>query len=214
MSNRIIKDTIAITVITLVAGLALGVVQDITADPIAKQEAQAKQDAYKAVFADADSFETVDVDADAMQSYLDENGYAAQSIDETMLAKDASGNELGYAFTVTTSEGYGGDIQFAMGIQDDGTLNGISILSIGETAGLGMRANTDAFKDQFKDHICNQWYRNGTYYNSDPCSIQLNDLSSEKLYSGQSAYACIYRSCCFLCNSCTASFTGIYSKPV
>ena len=125
--------------------------QDITADPIAKQEAQAKQDAYKAVFADADSFETVDVDADAMQSYLDENGYAAQSIDETMLAKDASGNELGYAFTVTTSEGYGGDIQFAMGIQDDGTLNGISILSIGETAGLGMRANTDAFKDQFKD---------------------------------------------------------------
>ena len=143
MSNRIIKDTIAITVITLVAGLALGVVQDITADPIAKQEAQAKQDAYKAVFADADSFETVDVDADAMQSYLDENGYAAQSIDETMLAKDASGNELGYAFTVTTSEGYGGDIQFAMGIQDDGTLNGISILSIGET--------TDAFKDQFKD---------------------------------------------------------------
>ena len=126
MSNRIIKDTIAITVITLVAGLALGVVQDITADPIAKQEAQAKQDAYKAVFADADSFDVVDVDADALQSYLDENGYAAQSVDETMLAKDASGNELGYAFTVTTSEGYGGDIQFAMGIMDDGTLNGIT----------------------------------------------------------------------------------------
>ena len=154
MSNRIIKDTIAITLITLVAGLALGVVQDITADPIAKQEAQAKQDAYKAVFADADSFETVDVDADAMQSYLDENGYAAQSIDETMLAKDASGNELGYAFTVTTSEGYGGDIQFAMGIQDDGTLNGISILSIGETAGLGMRANNPLLpelKEAFDD---------------------------------------------------------------
>ena len=88
---------------------------------------------------------------DSLGIYMDENGYAAQSIDETMLAKDASGNELGYAFTVTTSEGYGGDIQFAMGIQDDGTLNGISILSIGETAGLGMRANTDAFKDQFKD---------------------------------------------------------------
>jgi len=38
MSNRIIKDTIAITVITLVAGLALGVVQDITADPIASRK--------------------------------------------------------------------------------------------------------------------------------------------------------------------------------
>ena len=150
MSNRIIKDTIAITVITLVAGLALGVVQDITADPIAKQEAQAKQDAYKAVFADADSFETVDVDADAMQSYLDENGYAAQSIDETMLAKDASGNELGYAFTVTTSEGYGGDIQFTVGVRNDGTLNGISLLSISETAGLGMQAG-DVLVPQFAD---------------------------------------------------------------
>lgn len=149
--SRIIKDTIALTVITLVAGLALGVVQDITADPIAQQQEKAKQEAYKAVFADADSFEVVEDDADSLQAYLDENGYGAQSINETMLAKDASGNELGYAFTVTTSEGYGGDIQFAMGIKDDGTLNGISILSIGETAGLGMKANTDAFKDQFKD---------------------------------------------------------------
>ena len=158
MSNRIIKDTIAITVITLVAGLALGVVQDITADPIAKQEAQAKQDAYKAVFADADSFETVDVDADALQSYLDENGYAAQSIDETMLAKDASGNELGYAFTVTTSEGYGGDIQITVGIMSDGTVNGISFLSISETAGLGMRAKEPSFYNQFAGQQAEKFY--------------------------------------------------------
>lgn len=30
-------------------------------------------------------------------------------------------------------------------------MNGISILSIGETAGLGMKANTDNFKKQFQD---------------------------------------------------------------
>lgn len=46
----IVKDTISITVITLVAGLALGVVQDITADPIAEQKMKAKQEAYKSVF--------------------------------------------------------------------------------------------------------------------------------------------------------------------
>ena len=68
-----------------------------------------------------------------------------------MTAVDASDNEIGYAFTVTTSEGYGGDIQFAMGVQKDGTLNGISILSISETAGLGMKADTDDFKNQFRD---------------------------------------------------------------
>ena len=141
MKNKIVKDTLALTVITLVSGLLLGLVNDITAGPIASQQAKEKEEAYKAVFAE---------DTD-LESYLDENGFKAQNIDEVMLAKDDQGNELGYAFTVTTSEGYGGDIQFAMGVQDDGTLNGISILSISETAGLGMRATTDDFKNQFKD---------------------------------------------------------------
>ena len=152
--NKIIKDTIAITLITLVSGLLLGLVQDITAGPIAEQQQKAKEEAYKAVFADADSFEQLELTEEVsagLEACLDENGYGAQNIDEVMTALDASGSQIGYAFTVTTCEGYGGDIQFAMGIKDDGTLNGISILSIGETAGLGMKANTDAFKDQFKD---------------------------------------------------------------
>ena len=152
MKNKIVKDTLALTVITLVSGLLLGLVNDITAGPIASQQAKEKEEAYKAVFADAASFETVTSGEDTdLESHLDENGFKAQNIDEVMLAKDDQGNELGYAFTVTTSEGYGGDIQFAMGVQDDGTLNGISILSISETAGLGMRATTDDFKNQFKD---------------------------------------------------------------
>ena len=122
MKNKIVKDTLALTVITLISGLLLGVVNDITAGPIASQQAKEKEEAYKAVFAEAASFEVVTSGEDAdLESYLDENGYKAQSIDEVMLAKDDAGNELGYAFSVTTSEGYGGDIQFAMGIQDDGT---------------------------------------------------------------------------------------------
>ena len=150
MKNKIVKDTLALTVITLVSGLLLGFVNDITAGPIASQQAKEKEEAYKAVFADAASFEAVVSSEDAdLESYLDENGYTAQNIDEVMLARDNAGNELGYAFTVTTAEGYGGDIQFAMGIRDDGTLNGISILSISETAGLGMNAQKPEWKGQF-----------------------------------------------------------------
>ena len=148
--NTIVKNTISITVITLVAGLALGVVQDITAGPIATQQEKSKEEAYKAVFEDADTFEVYSAD-DGLITTLADNGFTAQTIDEIMVAQDSSGETLGYAFTVTDSEGYGGDIQFAMGVQNDGTLNGISILSISETAGLGMKANTDSFKDQFKD---------------------------------------------------------------
>ena len=152
MKGSIVKDTAAITIITLVSGLALGVVQDITADPIKKQELLAKQEAYEAVFESADSFEPVcEGENKDLESFLDENGYSAQNIDEVMLAKGAEGEELGYAFTITTSEGYGGDIRFAMGIQEDGTVNGISILSISETAGLGMKADTEEFKNQFRE---------------------------------------------------------------
>ena len=112
--------------------------------------AQAKAEAYEQVFTDAAAFEAVEMDdtlTKTIRDQLDQEGYKAQSIEEVMRAEDQSGETLGYAFTVTTSEGYGGDIQFAMGVQDDGTLNGISILSISETAGLGMRATTDDFKN-------------------------------------------------------------------
>lgn len=154
MKSTIIKDTLAITVITLVAGLALGIVKDITADPIMEQEIKAKEEAYKEVYANADSFGQIvlgEKEQGKMQSFLQENGYEAQQIDEIMEAKDSAGEPVGYAFTVTTSEGYGGDIRFAMGVQEDGTVKGISILAIGETAGLGMRADTEEFKNQFRD---------------------------------------------------------------
>lgn len=152
MKNNIVKDTIAITLITLVAGLLLGVVYGVTAEPIAVQKAKAKEEAYMAVFAEADSFEDITAEVgEELQSQIVADGYEAQTINEVMLATDAGGNELGYAFTVTSSEGYGGDIQFAMGVSSDGTMNGISILSISETAGLGMKADTDEFKGQFKD---------------------------------------------------------------
>lgn len=154
MKNEIIKDAMAITAITLAAGLALGIVKDITADPIKEQEIKAKEAAYKAVYTNAESFGQVvlgEKEQEKMESFLHENGYEVQRIDEIMEAKDSSGESIGYTFTVTTSEGYGGDIQFAMGVQEDGMVKGISILAIGETAGLGMRADTDEFKDQFRD---------------------------------------------------------------
>ena len=47
--------------------------------------------------------------------FLMKMGTACRS-DEVMLAK-RQGEAIGYAFTITTAEGYGGDIRFAMGIQ-------------------------------------------------------------------------------------------------
>lgn len=152
MKNTIIKDAMILTLITLVAGGVLGLVYEITKEPIAKQQEMAKQEAYKSVFEDADSFEVCVEEGDGeLAAYLSENGFEAQTINEVMEAKDASGETLGYAINLTTSEGYGGDITFSMGVREDGTLNGISILTISETAGLGMNATKDEFKNQFQN---------------------------------------------------------------
>lgn len=198
MKNNIVKDTLAITLITLISGLALGLVQDITAGPIAEQQQKSKEEAYKAVFADAGSFELVelteDVSAD-LESYLDENGYGAQNIDEVMTALDGSGSQIGYAFTVTTSEGYGGDIQFAMGVKDDGTLNGISILSIGETAGLGMKATTDDFKNQFKDKNVEkfEYTKNGATADNEIDALSGATITTNAMTNGVNAGLCAFQ---------------------
>lgn len=148
--KRIIKDTTIITIITLIAGILLGAVYSITKDPIAEQELKAKEKACREVFQDADTFGAyASIEEELLTYVTDECGYSAQLIDEIFTAKDASGQEIGYVLNVTSNEGYGGAITFAMGVSKDGTLNGISFLSIAETPGLGMKANTEEFKSQF-----------------------------------------------------------------
>ena len=198
MKNKIIKDALALTLITLVAGVALGGVYEITKDPIARQEAQAKAEAYEQVFTDAAAFEAVEMDdtlTKTIRDQLDQEGYKAQSIEEVMRAEDQSGETLGYAFTVVTSEGYGGDIQFSMGVQNDGTLNGISILSIGETAGLGMNADTPAFKDQFvgKQVEKLQYTKNGATQDDEINAISGATVTTNAMTNGINAGLCAFR---------------------
>lgn len=148
MSNESINNTISLMLITLVAGLLLGVVYEVTKEPIAAEQLRAKEEAYKAVFADAKNFEEMSVDEGIQQKINGEQGLNA-TIEEVMKVLDESGGLAGYVLTVTDHEGYGGDVQFAMGVKTDGTVNGISFLSLSETAGLGMKANEEDFKVQF-----------------------------------------------------------------
>ena len=136
--NKIIRNTIILTVITLVSGLLLGVAYEVTKDPIAQANEEAKKEAWQAVFPDADidAFETVDVDQDIAKQAISDAGIEG-SIDEVSAV---DGGEAGYVITVTDGEGYGGDIQMTVGITADGSISGISFLSISETAGLGMKA--------------------------------------------------------------------------
>lgn len=145
--NKIIKNTIILTVITLVSGLLLGLAYEVTKAPIAQSQENAKKEAWQAVFPDADldAFEEADVDKDVADQVIADLGVEA-TIDEVCTV---DGGETGYVITATDSEGYGGDIQVVVGITADGTVSGISFLSISETAGLGMNAQNESFYGQY-----------------------------------------------------------------
>ena len=137
--NKILKNTLILTAITLIAGLGLGLVHEITLNPIAQAQEKAKKEAWQAVFPDAklDEFKETDVDQKAAKQAISDLGVNA-TIDEVCTVGDT-----GYVITTTDKDGYGGDIQVSVGIQSDGTVSGYSVLSISETAGLGMKAKDD-----------------------------------------------------------------------
>ena len=143
--NKIVKNTLILTLITVIAGVLLGAVYEVTKTPIAQSQETAKKEAWQAVFSDVklDDFKAEDVDQKAAKQAISDLGVNA-TIDEVCTVGDT-----GYVITTTDKDGYGGDIQVSVGIQSDGTVTGVSFLSLSETAGLGMKAKEPTFKDQF-----------------------------------------------------------------
>ena len=143
MGAKLVRDAAILLVITLFSGLILGFVFRITKERIALAEEKAAKKAYSEVFPSALEFELTEelpLDSLSGDSAWLEAGYEGVSVENVLRALDKDGTLLGYVLTVTSHEGYGGDITFTVGIANDGTLNGISILNISETAGLGMKA--------------------------------------------------------------------------
>lgn len=192
MNNRIVQDTFRIFLITAISGLLLGAVYVITKEPIKNAEIAAKQAAYKEVFTDSSSFNEIDLDLNAANEMLKENGFDSETFNNIVCAIDDSGNTLGYVFNVTTSAGYRGDISFSVGIQNDGTINGYSILSISETAGLGMKAADEEFKSQFENKAVNEFKvtKSGASTENEIDAISGATVTSKAMTAGVNA--CIF----------------------
>ena len=136
-TKSMIKNALILFAITLVAGVLLGLVYQVTKEPIAYQEKLAQDKANQSVFATASTFEDVALDeAAAAQVATDFAGVTIESVKE---AEDASGAGLGYVIQVK-SKGYGDFITYTVGITNESSINGISIIKIAETPGLGMNA--------------------------------------------------------------------------
>ena len=148
-----IKDAIILFIITLISGLCLGAVYEVTKEPIKQAQIAANKAAYREVFPDAADFQSEEALTEAAKASaeaLADKGFGNVLVDDALKAVDAGGQTMGYVINSTSKDGYGGNVSISVGIKSDGTVLGIAFLSLSETAGLGMNAQNPDFKDQFQ----------------------------------------------------------------
>lgn len=124
-----------LVIICVVMSALLALTNSATAPIIAEAERKANEEARLEVLPSADSFEKVE--ADGLPAAVKEVYKAA--------------NGAGYTFSLTT-QGYGGKntLKMAVGIDGEGKITGVKVLSHSETAGLGSKITSDEnFYGQF-----------------------------------------------------------------
>lgn len=156
--NTLVHDTVCLFVITLIAGILLGAVYQITKKPIEVQEEKVKQEAYAAVYEGAEFITDDDVNAklaDFQKDLTDgkvktASGAALTDVEilEVMKAT-VDGADAGYVATCT-GKGYGGAVKLALGIDADGVVKGIQIMDCtNETPGLGQNSSSESWNKQY-----------------------------------------------------------------
>ncbi len=159
----IFVPTITLFLICLVVAFLLAGTNELTKEPIAELQAQKADEAKLQVCPDAVSFdgqEETDVPVEFYRGF------------------DESGNLVGYAIP-SSHKGYGGEIEIMVGINTQGEITGVNILSINETPGLGMNATKETFRNQFFGEVP----ENGFTAKDDPSKQKIDALTGATITS-------------------------------
>lgn len=135
-AKEILVPAVSLFLICVVVTALLALTNAVTAPKIDALAVETQEAAKKEVLSSAASF--------SEEKQVEKGGVSYTYYDG--LASD--GSVMGYVF-LTSAKGYGGDISVMVGVLGDGTVAGVNILSINETAGLGMNAKNQSFLDQF-----------------------------------------------------------------
>ena len=136
--SNVVTDFVApIVVLVLICAVMSGLLaltNNVTKPIIDKAEEEANKAARIEVLPAAADFEQVEI----------------AGLPDSITGVFKATNDVGYVFSITTT-GYGGKntLKMAVGIGVDGKITETKVLSHSETAGLGSKITTDAFKSQF-----------------------------------------------------------------
>lgn len=126
----ITKLTVTLLVTCVIVAGLLGLVNGVTAGPIAAINQQKTQDAMAQVVSDASSFQAVE---EIPQAALDAAAAAGATVTELY-----DGQGAGYVLKVVAS-GSQGNIEMMVGVDGDGVVTGVSVVDSSETAGIGTK---------------------------------------------------------------------------
>lgn len=139
----VIKTALILFAITALSATLLAVLNSITAPLIAENSAKNQQEALKAVMDGTKNFEELAI----TESMIETAAKTGSEINSLYAAKN--GSELsGYCAIITTS-GYDSGLQIAAGVDLDGKVTGVKIISSNETPGLGQNAAKPEFLNQY-----------------------------------------------------------------
>ena len=139
--STFLNMTITLFVITMVAGLSLGYVNDLTVGPIAKAKLERKVKALKQVLPE---FNNNPVE----QVMLIKSDRAKDSIEVYSGMMDDKA--VGTAVIGSSEKGYSGLIKIMVGFEPNGHIKNIVVLEQKETPGLGTKMKDDKFLRQFR----------------------------------------------------------------
>lgn len=134
--------TLRLLIITLAAGLILGLVYTVTKGPIEQQQIMTANESRRTVMPGAENFEQMDLAAVGV------DGETYGIVEDIYRATDSAGATVGFTMAVRTN-GYSPNLCLTVGIDSAGTVTGVDITSHEETAGLGANAANPEFLGQF-----------------------------------------------------------------
>lgn len=125
------RMVLVLTVICLVAAIALSQVFAVTKGPIEKAKRAEKLMAIKAVLPAYDN------EPDTEERKIGERSYYPGT---------NGGKSVGFAFEAASQNGYSGEIKVLVGVLPDGSINGLEILEHKETPGLGQKIEDEKWR--------------------------------------------------------------------
>ena len=143
------KLIIVLLLICAVATALLGYVNSVTAGPIAELKIVEAREARMQVMSQADDI-SEQIDDTKMGEIINAIGSSPEELNEIYVAKAADGQIIGYTIKVTKN-GFGGKIEVLVGINNDGKINEVRILSHSETPGLGANSIKEDFYGRYRD---------------------------------------------------------------